>query len=99
MKRNQIRRRQRTIEKRIEELQQEYLELQRKDYLISTTRQWFTEEMEKHTISQRPKKVVEKLVGRIHWKERFYDGDYPGDKSKSIVIERTEVVRVNGEWV
>lgn len=49
-------------------------------------------------ISKRPKKTETLLVGRIHWNEFFKNGGYPDDESKGVWIERSQVVRVNGEW-
>lgn len=54
----------------------------------------FAETEEEVTISKRPKKVEKRLIGRVYWKEQFKDMD----TGKSIEIERSEVVRVNGVW-
>lgn len=83
---------------KIEDLKKQNIELSKELYLLSDKKQWFIEKEEEHTISKRPKKTETFLVGRIFWKEYFEDGSYPNDKSKGIWIERSKIVRINGEW-
>ncbi|MBW3021684.1 hypothetical protein KY328_02090 [Candidatus Woesearchaeota archaeon] len=83
----------------MQELKNELIELYRQDCLLCDSRQWYTEEEEERIISKRPKKVEKDLVGRVHWKEFFYDDDYPNDKNKGVEIERSRPVKVNGEWI
>jgi len=85
--------------KRIEKLKEEISQLRKIDCLISDKHQRFTEEMEDVLISRRPKVINKRLVGRIHWNEFFTDEDYPDSEEKGIWIERSRIVRINGEWV
>jgi len=77
--------------KAIEYLQQEIIDLRRKAVLLSDETQWFTEKME--TLG-RGKKKRETLVGRIHWNEGFKDED----SGEIITVQRTRIVRFDGEW-
>ena len=79
----------------IDNLKNEILELRRQEVLISDKNQQFVEKEEQVLISGRPKVYETKLVGRIFWKEKFIDQD---DPKHPIFIERTQVVRINGEW-
>lgn len=82
---------------KIEELKRQNIELTKESLLLCDDKQWFTEKEEKHVVSKRPKKTETFLIGRIHWMETFKDEDKP-DGSGDIEIERSQVVRVNGEW-
>lgn len=77
---------------KIKLLRDEIIELRKKAYLLSDKEQWFTEKEE--TIG-RGKNAVTRLVGRIHWRESFTDDD----TGKIIRFERSEAVRINGEWI
>ncbi len=79
----------------IEKLESEIIELTKETLLLSDEKQWFVEKEETRVISKRPKKEETLLVGRIYWKEDFGDED-TGDV---VTVERSEVVRENGEWV
>lgn len=80
----------------IQSLQQQNIEFLKADYLLSDEKQWFTEEIEKYTERVNRKKVHgERLVGRIHFTQHFIDES----TGISIPIERTQIVRINGEWV
>lgn len=80
---------------KIKKLKKENLELSRKAVLISDKNQWFVEKMETVTYRENRKKIkVEQLIGRIHWLEEFEDDD----TKEKIIIERREVVRVDGKW-
>lgn len=81
------------IEK-IKQLKTEITELRKESILLSDKHQQFTEKEEEVLICGRPKKYETKLIGRIHWKDDFVDED-TGDV---ITIDRTQIVRVNGEW-
>ena len=76
----------------IEQLEAEKKELILEDIQFSDEEQWYTEEEETHEVSKRPKKF---MVGRINWKEEFKD---EGNPNYPTIIERTRVVRINGEW-
>lgn len=87
----------------INNLNNEIIELQRQSYLLSDKDQWFTENIETVVDWDRSKKdkrrkdwkiTKEVLVGRIHWNQEFIDED----TNNSITIERSQVVRVDGEW-
>lgn len=76
-------------------LKLEIIELQKEACLLSDKEQWFTERTEECIVSRRPKKTEKVLIGRIHWKENFKDDD----TDDVITIERSMVVRKNGEWI
>lgn len=82
--------------KQIENLRQINLSLLRDSYLISDEQQWYDEKNE-DTIKwyRRKKTVTTNLVGRIYWNEYFKDED-TGDEIK---MERSRVVKFNGEWI
>ncbi len=92
MTRTQIRNKVKTKEAQIKKLDNEIIELYKRDYLLCDKKQWFKEEEETHG---RGKKKETNLVGRIYWKEGFKDED----TGKIIMIERSQSVRVNGEWI
>ncbi len=64
-------------------------------YQLCDDKQRYEEKMEERVISKRPKQTVTELIGRIYWKEDYYDED---DKTNKITIERNRIVRVNGKW-
>lgn len=76
----------------ISQAKKQLIELQKEDYLLCDKEQWFTEEEE--TIG-RGKSKETRLCGRIHWKQSFFDEDKP---KKPIIIERSDIVRINGVW-
>lgn len=67
-------------------------ELTKEDWLLCDKKQWFTEKEE--TFLRGNKKSTH-LVGRINWMEDFYDECHP---NKPIWIERSRIVRVDGEF-
>lgn len=79
----------------ISKTRDEINELLKEEILLSDDKQWFTEEEEEFVISKRPKKVEKHLTGRIHWKEEFKDRD----SDKSVVINRSQIVCIDGEWL
>lgn len=79
---------------KIKQLKTEIIELNREAVLLTDKKQQFTEKEEEVLICGRPKKYETQLIGRIHWKDYFMDDD-TGEK---IWINRTQIVRVNGEW-
>lgn len=80
---------------KIEELKKQNRELKKESFLLCDEKQWFTEDNEEVVVSKRPKKIETMLIGKIHWKEPFKD-ESTGD---SIEVERSQVVRVNKEWI
>lgn len=76
-------------------LNEKYHELLIENCLLCDEKQYYKEEIITKTISKRPKKTVEVLVGRIYWKEKFTDED----TGEQVEIERCECVRENGEWI
>lgn len=78
----------------IAQLEYELDLLRKENALFCDDEQWFTEEMESIVVKRRPKVEEMHLIGKIHWKETFTDMD----KGTPIEIERSRVVRVNGEW-
>lgn len=99
MKREEIAQIRASKKAQIQQLEKELIDLYKADCLLCDDKQWYTEEEEEHVISRRPKKVEKRLVGRIRWKELFYDDDYPGDASKGVEIERHRPVKIDGEWI
>lgn len=98
MTRNEIQQKREANFSRIEELRLENIELARQAFLLSDENQWFTEKIESYPKSKyqrKPNFLDGKLVGRINWNENFMDED-TGDV---ISIERTQIVRINGQWV
>jgi len=82
-------------EEKIKQISEEITTLMKEDYLLSDEEQWFEEKEEEVIISKRPKKTEKKLIGRIFWKQPFIDED----TDEVFYIERTQIVRVNGEWL
>lgn len=79
----------------IKKLNEKLIALRRESLLFSDRLQRYSEEDEEHVVSRRPKVVETIRVGRIHWKESFKDES----TGKVTVIERSRIVRENGEWV
>lgn len=75
----------------MQKLHTEIVELKKEALLLCDDVQWFVEKKE---VIGRGKSKREVLVGRIHWNEDFKDED----TGETITIERTEIVRVDGEW-
>lgn len=76
----------------IKVLEGKIAELRKETLLLSDEKQQFKEEIEIHT----KKGVTEKLlVGRIYWIENFKDQD----ADAFFPVERSKVVRINGEWI
>ena len=84
-----------TINHQIEELEAKRQLLILEDVQFSDDEQWYIEEEETHEVSKRPKKSETLLIGRIHWNMELKDEDKPNEP---IIIERSKVVRINGEW-
>ncbi|AEL24338.1 hypothetical protein [Cyclobacterium marinum] len=83
---------------KISELIHDIDNLQKQSYLLSDEEQWFTEEIEKHPkapYQRKPNYLDGKLVGRINWNEKIKDED-TGDE---ITIHRSNILRINGEWI
>lgn len=78
----------------IEQLEAEKKELILEELQFSDEERWYTEEEETHEVSKKPKKSETFMVGRINWKEELKDES----TKESIFIERSRVVRINGEW-
>ena len=78
----------------IKKLKKEILELERENLLLCDDEQWFTEKEEDVIVSKRPKKTEKHLIGRVHWQQGFKDED----TGEMIMIDRNEVVRVDGVW-
>ena len=83
------------IEAENKKLISEYKELQRQDILCCDDKQWFTEVEEEIIKKRRPKIVEKQLIGRKHWNEDFTDEG----TGETVTIERSQVVRINGEWL
>lgn len=81
--------------KKIAKLLLENIKLKQEAMLLSDDKQWYAEAMEPTIPEDARKKKIEKLIGRIHWNEDFKDDD----TGETVSIERSEIVRVDGEWV
>jgi len=78
----------------IDQIKSEIIALKKENLLLCDESQRFEEAEEEVIISKRPKKTEKRLIGRVLWKEEFKDES----TGKSIWIERSMVVRVNGVW-
>lgn len=79
------------IEK-IQKLQSRILELEKEDILFCDKNQWYKEGPETHGTGKRK---LTRNYGRIYWKEDFKDED----TGEIITLERSQIVKVDGEWV
>ncbi len=79
----------------ISKMKSEIIALEREAFLLCDEHQRFEENEEDIIISRRPRKVKKALVGRIYWREKFKD-EYTG---RGVWINRTRIVRLNGEWI
>ena len=75
----------------IDNAQKEIVELKRETYLLSDEKQWFKEEVEEHGTKKKPKQY---LIGRIRWIGKIEDED----THTFLSVNRSRVVRVDGEW-
>jgi uncharacterized protein YchJ len=83
--------------KKIIQIRLDVIELRKKQCLICDEKQWFREQVESHPKSRWQRLENElngKLIGRIYWNESFQDQD----TKKIVSIERSEIVRIDGEW-
>lgn len=80
---------------KIEKLQSEIKELERKIMTTSDSKQQYVEVNEEVLVCGRPKKYETKLIGRLNWKQHFTDED----TGESVTIDRSTLVKVNGEFV
>lgn len=98
MTRNEIEQKKRDNFDKIESLKRENIELSRQSMLLSDEKQQFTEEIESHPklkYMRDANKLDGKLVGRIHFIDHFMDED----AGKEISVNRSQIVRIDGEWV
>ena len=79
---------------RIEKLKNQIVDLERSFMMTSNRNQTYVEQVEDVLTSGRPKVYEKKLVGRLNWKQRFKDED----TGQVIVIDRSTVVKVDGEF-
>lgn len=80
---------------KIQALKDEIIEFTKQGLLLCDSKQRFEEKEEVWTIKKRPKITETVLAGRIYWREGFRDED----TGKIIYIERSRLVRQNGEWL
>lgn len=92
MKRYQIVNKIKANNLKIAALKQSNVELNRQHLLLSDKNQQYTEQEETFG---RGKSKETFLIGRLHWKEYFLDED----TDEKMSIERSHIVRKNGEWV
>lgn len=79
----------------IARLQAENAELNIQDILLCDDTQWFEEGEELITVSKRPKRTETQVRGYRCWGESFIDES----TKEVVVIDRRELVRINGEWI
>src|SRR5689334_278573 len=96
MNRKIINQRIKTREKIIEQYQKEIDHLEKQRLLLIDRISQYKEEVETFIISKRPKLSGTALVGRVHWQQYFKDEAKP--KSRGVKLERSRVVKVNGNW-
>ena len=83
---------------KIDDLKKEIIELKRQQIMLSDETQRYEEKIESHPKSKyqrKPHYLDGKLVGRIFYKEEFIDED----TKEVIVINRSDVVKVDGNWI
>jgi len=78
----------------IKQIESEKRDLILEDFQFCDKEQWYTEKEETLVVSQRNKKSETFVIGRTNWKEELKDKD----TKESIWIDRSRVVRINGEW-
>tara|TARA_R110001632_G_scaffold137804_2_gene253451 strand:+ start:29646 stop:29939 length:294 start_codon:yes stop_codon:yes gene_type:complete len=81
---------------KIEELKKLNNKIYIETLLLCDDNQWYTE---KEYTYGRGKKKKTQLEGRIHWKEFFEDSDHPNNKTKGVWVNRTQRVKVDGNWL
>lgn len=91
MTRKQLRKRMYENIEKIAHLHKENNDIKKQMMLLTDKEQQFSEKKEVHGKGKNKK---EYLVGRIQWKEDFVDED----TDEVITIERSAIVRVDGEW-
>jgi hypothetical protein len=83
-------------QRQINSLHEEITELYRQTLLLCDEKQRFEEKEEVFIVRENRKKVSKKhLMGRIYWNEDFKDGD----TGEIITIQRSQLVRKDGEWL
>lgn len=92
MKRYQIANKVKANNLKIAALKQANVELNHQHFMLSDKRQQYKEQEETFG---RGKNKETFLIGRIYWKEYFCDES----TNKKVLIERSHVVRKNGEWI
>jgi hypothetical protein len=71
------------------------VELKKEAMLLCDKQQRFEEKEELIVTSKRPRRTEKRLIGRVFWDEHFVDEG----TGEVITVERSEVVRENGEWI
>lgn len=80
---------------KIQLLRKENSNIEKDLLLLSDDKQWFVEKIETTTeIVNRKKVTVDRLIGRVFWKEDFKDDE----TGEVVTVERNQVVRVDGNW-
>jgi hypothetical protein len=85
-------------QEQIVKIRSEITELYRESRLLSDEVCWFTEEIEhhpKHKYQRNENWLDGKLVGRVHWIMKVP----VVDEGRELEIERSNIVRLNGEWL
>jgi hypothetical protein len=82
----------------IDKAKAELRELIHEELMFSDENRQFEEKIESHPkakFQRNPNPLDNQLVGRIHWIETLIDES----NGKPFPIKRSQVVRVNGEWL
>lgn len=70
--------------------------LEHEAMLLCDEQQRYTEHLETSTFKENGKRIqVERVIGRIHWKQIFKDENNPN----GLELERSENVRIDGVWL
>lgn len=81
-------------ENQIKCIEKDIFDLRKKDALMCDSTRWYVEVEQEIVVSKRPKVIKNRKLGLVKWNETFYDED----THEPTVIERSEIVKINGIW-
>lgn len=90
--RKAIKNAQKKLRQKIELINEQLLDLERQNALLSDKKQRYKEEIEEHGKGKNKKTY---LVGRVYWVETFKDQD----TGTLFPMTRSQVVKQDGEWI
>ncbi len=85
-------------ELKIKQLEERNEQLYQNSLLLCDEKQRFEEKIESHPKvkwQRKPNWLDGKLVGRVYWNQNIEDDD----TGEVVTIERSRIVRVDGEWI